>query len=90
MDVAPANPFIEKYKHLLDKIITVNNLTIKKLSKNFNIDESKFYCIPPCSDFIREIQPKTKINKIIGYFGRINDIKQPKFLIKCFDKKKKY
>jgi glycosyltransferase involved in cell wall biosynthesis len=86
MDVAPANPFINKYIHLLDKIITVNNLTIKKLSKKINIDESKFYCIPPCSDFIHEIQPKKNINKIIGYFGRVNDIKQPKFLIKCFDK----
>lgn len=85
-DVSPANIFIEKYKHLLDKIITVNNLTIKKLSKKLKIDESMFYCIPPCSDFIHEIQPKTKINKIIGYFGRVNDIKQPKFLIKCFDK----
>lgn len=85
-DVATANTFIEKYKHLLDKIITVNNLTINKLSNKFNMDESKFYCIPPCSDFIHNAQHKSKINKIIGYFGRINDIKQPKFLIKCFDK----
>ena len=85
-DVAAANPFLKKYNQFLDKVITVNNLTITKLSKNFNMDESKFYCIPPCSDFIHDIQPKTKINKIIGYFGRVNDIKQPKFLIKCFDK----
>ena len=41
-DVAYANNFIEKYQLYFDKIITVNNYTITKLSTKLNIDKSKF------------------------------------------------
>lgn len=85
-DISENNKIIEKYNNYFDKIITVNNLTINKLSNKLNINIDKFICIPPCSEYIFNIKPKDKINKIIGYFGRINDIKQTKFLVECFDK----
>jgi glycosyltransferase involved in cell wall biosynthesis len=42
-DVAYSNYFITKYHNYFDRIITVNNYTITKLSNSLNIDKNKFY-----------------------------------------------
>jgi glycosyltransferase involved in cell wall biosynthesis len=84
-DVSEANLVIKEYHQIIDKIITVNKLTAEKLSSYLKIDKERFISINPCGLYDNKVSPKNKINKIIGYFGRVNEIKQPQFLLKCFD-----
>lgn len=86
LDVAHSNLFLEHHHSYFDKIVTVNNITIRKLQNHLGIDGGRFLSISPCVKVSFCRKPKKKINQIIGYFGRINDIKQPLFLIHCFER----
>ena len=86
LDVASSNLFLQHHSSYFDKIVTVNNITIRKLQNHLGIDGARFLSISPCVNLSFQGKPKKKINQIIGYFGRINDIKQPLFLVHCFER----
>ena len=94
-DVAYSNYYIEKYNNIFYKILTVNNYTIKKLSKLLSIDQKKFYKI------INYIEKNEKNdnnniikNKNFGVISRFSEDKNIPMLIisliEIFNKYKDY
>jgi len=80
-DVSYSNIFVEKYNSLFDKIITVNNYTIEKLSKSLNINNNKFYKLINYIPF-ENIKNHNKIrNKKFGVISRFSDDKNIPMLL---------
>jgi glycosyltransferase involved in cell wall biosynthesis len=86
-DIAWANMVIKNFYKFFDKIITVNEKTKNKLVKYINFNENDYCRIEPVIklELPHPHKAKNTVNKIIGFFGRINDVKQPTFLVECFD-----
>ena len=89
-DVAFSNSFVQKYHQYMEKIITVNNYTIRKLSKQINIDFKKFYKIINFCD-INKDNLIVKHNKKFGVISRFSEDKNiPMLLYALKDVFKKY
>jgi glycosyltransferase involved in cell wall biosynthesis len=83
-DVSFSNNYIEKYHPLFDKIITVNNYTIKKLSKLLDIDKSKFYRLINYYEkktFCEKSFQKKSLYKKFGVISRFSEDKNIPMLI---------
>ena len=82
-DVAFSNSYIQKYHKYFNKIITVNNYSIIKISKLLKIDKSKFLKIINYSDIKKNekiLKNRTK-NKKFGIVSRFSEDKNIPMLI---------
>ena len=81
-DVAYANSYIKKYHSVLNKIITVNQYTINKLSKLLDIPPTDFYKIINYSDIkINVINTKILKKRKFGVITRFSEDKNIPMLL---------
>lgn len=89
-DVAYSNTYIEKYHEYFNKIITVNNYTITKLSNLLTIDQTKFLKIVNYQNIKTDNLTNFKKKKF-GIISRFSEDKNiPMFILSLVEVFKKY